>query len=99
MPNRTDPSPDTPVGLWRSFDDSDGQAASLVRIVEMNGRLEDLVIKLLPRKYHEANELCVKCDGEAKNQPITGMKIISNLQRDGNEYTGGQIFDPWSGNT
>jgi len=90
---------DSPVGLWKTFDDSDGQAASLVRIVEKEGRLEGQLIKLLPRKGHDINAVCSKCEGSLKNQPISGMKIVWEMQRSGDEYTGGKILDPFSGNT
>jgi len=88
----------SPIGLWRTFDDRDGQAASLVRIEDKGGILEGRVIKILPRPGHPTDALCEKCDGARKNQPITGMTIMWNMKRDGDEYAGGQIIDPDSGN-
>ena len=41
---------ETPVGIWRTYDDTDGQVASLVQIEEKNGLLEGRVLKILPRK-------------------------------------------------
>ena len=90
---------DTPVGVWRTFDDSDGQAASLVQIEEKNGLIEGHVVKLLPRKGHDVNAVCNKCEGTNKYQPIAGMKILWNMKRDGDKYMGGEIFDPDSANT
>ncbi len=88
----------SPVGLWRTFDDRDGQAASLVRIEEKAGVLEGRVIKILPRPGHHPDAICEKCDGTRKNQPITGMTILWGMRRDGDEYTGGEIIDPDNGN-
>src|ERR1035437_10107785 len=89
----------TPVGVWRTIDDSDGQAASLIQIEEINGLIEGRIVRLLPRKDHDVNAVCVKCVGEKKDQPIAGMRILWNMKRDGNEYVGGEIFDPNSANT
>jgi uncharacterized protein (DUF2147 family) len=88
----------SPVGLWRTYDDKDGQAASLVRIEDRGGILEGLVIKILPRPGHPADARCEKCDGARKNQPVTGMTILWDMRRDGDEYTGGRIIDPEDGN-
>jgi uncharacterized protein (DUF2147 family) len=41
--------------------------------------------------------LCDKCNGELKNQPILGMKILTGLEKDGNEWSGGKILDPKNG--
>lgn len=90
---------ETPVGVWRTYDDGDGLPASLVQIEERNGTLEGRVIKILPRPGHDVDAKCVKCDGDRKDQPITGMKIIWDMRPDGNEFTGGKIFDPDSGKT
>ena len=90
---------DTPIGIWRTFDDLDGQAASLVQIEENNGLIEGRIVKLLPRKGHEVNAVCNKCEGANKNQPIAGMKILWDMKRDGDKYIGGEIFDPDSANT
>jgi uncharacterized protein (DUF2147 family) len=89
----------SPVGLWRTYDDRDGQAASLVRIEDRGGILEGRVIKILPRPGHPADALCEKCDGARKNQPVTGMTILWGMKRDGDEYDGGQIMDPDNGKT
>ncbi|MHB8354758.1 MAG: DUF2147 domain-containing protein [Burkholderiales bacterium] len=89
----------SPVGLWRTFDDQDGQAASLVRIEDKGGSLEGRVIKILPRPGHPTDALCEKCDGARLNQPVTGMTILWNMKRIGDEYTDGWIIDPQNGNT
>jgi uncharacterized protein (DUF2147 family) len=90
---------DSPVGLWRTFDDGDGRAASLVQIEEKNGLLEGYVVNLLPRPGQIVDAKCDKCKGENKNKPIAGMKILWDMRRDGDEFSGGKIFDPDSGNT
>ena len=40
----------------------------------------------------------MSCDGEDKNKPIEGLVVIKGLNKKGNEYKGGKILDPKSGN-
>lgn len=89
----------TPAGVWRTYDDGDGLPASLVRIEERNGLFEGRVLKLLPRPGHDVNAKCTACEGDDKDKPIAGMRILWDMQRDGDEFSGGKIFDPDSGNT
>lgn len=85
----------TPVGLWKTVDDSSGQDKSLVRISEADGVLTGRVEKLLhPRK---ANPLCDKCRDDRHGKPITGLTIIEGLHRDGDVWNGGKILDPENG--
>ncbi len=87
----------SPVGLWRTFDDEDGQAASLVRIDTLDGMLEGRVVRILPRPGHPLDARCDECSGARKGQPVTGMVILWGMKRDGDEYSGGQILDPHNG--
>lgn len=92
-------SQETPVGTWKTIDDNDGLPAGIVRIEERNGLFEGHVVKILPRPGKDVNALCAKCEGENKNKPVTGMKILWDMKRDGDKFSGGKIFDPDSGNT
>ncbi len=89
----------SPVGLWRTFDDEDGQAASLVRIDNLGGVLEGRVVRILPRPGHPLDARCDECSGARKGQPVTGMVILWGMKQDGDEYDGGQILDPHNGRT
>lgn len=89
---------DTAVGLWRTVDDQTGKPKSLVRITENNGVLNGRVEKLFRGPDEEQNPVCDKCEDERKNQPITGMTIITGMKKDGAaSYSGGQILDPANG--
>ncbi|MDE2353800.1 MAG: DUF2147 domain-containing protein [Betaproteobacteria bacterium] len=89
----------SPVGLWRTFDDEDGQAASLVRIDNLGGVLEGRVVRILPRPGHPLDARCDECSGARKGQPVTGMVILWGMKQDSGEYDGGQILDPHNGRT
>jgi len=85
----------SPVGLWKTFDDKTGNARALVRIYEQDGKL----FGRIEQSFTPGAEtrVCVPCTDERKNQPIIGLLIVRKMQRDGNEYSGGDILDPESG--
>lgn len=87
----------SPVGLWKTIDDSSGQPRGVVRIREVNGRLEGTVEKGFPKPGEDQPPKCDKCDGARHNQPILGMTILWGLTKQGDEYQGGEILDPESG--
>ena len=87
----------TPIGLWKSIDDNTGKPTAIVRITEIEGRLQGRIEKIIPEPGESANPVCGECTGELKDQPIVGMIILSKLRHIGNEYTEGQILDPDNG--
>lgn len=93
---------DTPVGTWKTIDDSTHQPKSIVQITDSNGQLQAKIVKLLNRTPEAIakdgeHPLCKKCDGERKNQPIEGMTIMWGVSKDGDVWDGGKILDPKSG--
>jgi uncharacterized protein (DUF2147 family) len=88
----------SPAGLWRTIDDKTGKERSLIRITEASGVYEGKVEKLLNRQPDDdPDNLCRKCEGARKDQPVIGMTILWDLKRDGDQYTGGEILDPKNG--
>lgn len=88
----------SPIGLWRTIDDSTGQAKALIRITENNGELTGKIEKTFSPPGKAPITACTKCTDARKDQPLIGMVILSGLKRDGEEYSGGQILDPENGN-
>ena len=88
----------TPVGLWKTIDEDTNQAKSYVRITQTNGVLSGKVETILnPAKQ---KDICSKCDGELKEQPILGMTIITDVKaQDDGVWGGGEILDPTNGKT
>jgi uncharacterized protein (DUF2147 family) len=88
----------TPVGLWRTIDDDGKTEKSTVRITSAGGVLTGKVEHITdPAK---ADEKCIKCEDDRKDQPIVGMVIISGAKQDPEEadkWTGGKILDPAKG--
>ena len=89
---------DTPVGTWRTIDDDTGKAKSIVQIKDFDGTLQGKVVKVL-QSDQGPHPLCKDCTGERHNQPVEGMTILWGLERDGDQWSGGQILDPSNGKT
>ena len=87
----------SPLGLWKTIDDTTGEARGLVLIREVNGKYEGRIEKIFPKPGDEPNSKCDKCAGVRHDQPVIGMTILWNLTKQGEEYQGGQILDPENG--
>ncbi len=84
------------MGIWKTIDDGDGTAKSIVRIYKAtNGKYFGKIEKL----FKDENKLCTACEGANKNKPIKGMIIINNMEAKGDGLTGGTILDPNNGKT
>lgn len=93
---------DTPVGTWKTIDDTTHQPKSIVQITETDGELQAKVVKLLNRSAEDVakdgeHPVCDKCEGALKDQPIEGMTIMQGVRRHGEVWDGGRIVDPKSG--
>lgn len=88
-------SPSSPLGRWVTIDDDGAKATSIVEIQARGQKLYGKILQLInPR---EKDPRCTKCEGKRKNQPIVGMEIMWDLERDGDEWSGGYILDPDNG--
>ena len=43
------------------------------------------------------NAVCDLCEGENKGKKKLGLNILADLEKDGNEWSGGTILDPRNG--
>ena len=90
---------DSPVGRWRTVDDVTGKAKSIVTIWEENGKLYGRVQNLVDPDPKDPNPRCEDCTGDQKNKPVIGLRILWDLQKDGDGWSGGTILDPANGKT
>ena len=82
------------VGKWKTIDDKDGSAKSIVSVFKAtNGKYYGKIEKM----FKDSEKLCIECEGANKNQPILGMMIINNLIEKDTKLTGGTILDPKNG--
>ena len=84
----------SPVGKWRTVDDRTHQEKSTVRLTEVNGEVQGTVEVVFSPPSPNTHPICENCPGAFRDKPIVGMRIIWGLRKDGDEYTGGQVFDP-----
>lgn len=84
----------SPVGIWKNLDDTDGREKSHIEISESGGELKAKVIKLLPAATITK---CNACKGDKKGKDLVGMEILWGMKKSGKVWQGGQILDPKSG--
>ncbi len=89
----------TPVGIWKTIDDTTGKPSGLIRIVEHNGVLSGTIEKMLDPK-DKPDAVCDLCTDERKDKPILGMTILRNVKKhpsEAHKWDGGDILDPNNG--
>lgn len=87
----------SPVGLWRTIDDTSHQPRALVEISEADGTLSGRIVSLFRDPDEDPDPRCKKCPGPLRDKRVIGMQILSNLKRDDGAWSGGEILDPESG--
>lgn len=78
---------------WKTIDDRTGKPKGIIKIYEHEGELYGKVVKILEEGKEDA--ICTKCDGDLKDKPVLGMKIIKGAVAHKNgEWKGKHLFDP-----
>jgi uncharacterized protein (DUF2147 family) len=91
-------SADPAIGVWKTIDDKTNQPASLIKIEQVNGNLEGVIIKTFPQPNETPLVNCNLCKDELKDKPIIGLKIMTGLKQEKPGYwAGGKILDPENG--
>ncbi|WP_027078018.1 DUF2147 domain-containing protein [Maribacter antarcticus] len=86
----------TIIGQWETFDDKTKEKKAVIEIYKTNNLY---FAKIIENFIGENNALCENCKGQKKDKPIIGLVIIENIKKSDNEYSGGAILDPESGET
>lgn len=89
----------SPVGQWTTVDDVTGKPRSIVRIEEHDGIYDGYIEKVISVEGIVDDPLCVKCEGDKKNQPVAGLKFMWDMKADKDEFNSGKILDPKTGST
>jgi len=87
----------SPVGRWTTFDGATGKATSVVSIWEENGKLYGRKEKLIDPDPKDPVPRCDRCEGELNGKPLIGLRILWDLGKDGDAWSGGRILDPDNG--
>ena len=85
-------------GLWQKLDEQTGDPVGWFLFVERDGLYQGVIAKLFLRPEDPKNPICSSCRDDRKNQPLLGLPLVRDMQRDGLVYQGGNILDPRNGN-
>ena len=80
----------TPVGRWKTVDDVTGKVKSLVVIWEEHGNVFGMIEKIFDQSSTDPDPRCSHCQGELKNRPLIGLRILWDLKKDGTQWFGGR---------
>lgn len=82
----------SPIGYWKTIDDATGEAKSIVRVYEHEGKVYGRVMKVLTDPTAKAKI--------AGSPAIEGLDIIKDLKPAKNgKLEGGKVLDPKNGRT
>jgi uncharacterized protein (DUF2147 family) len=85
-------------GHWYTYDDDTGVLKSKVKIYVEENKLYAEICELYNTAHGYENPKCLPCPGERKNQRVIGMKVITGLEKEGDEWQGeNAILDPKEG--
>ena len=87
----------SPAGKWRTVDDATGKPKSVVRIWEENGKFFGNIEEILNGDPDNPQHICKHCAGDLKDKPEVGLRILWDMRKDGDEWSGGRILDPHNG--
>ena len=85
----------TIFGKWHSKNDKTGKIDSVIEIYEKEGKAFAKIIEVKDPKRQ--NAVCNMCEGKNKGKKILGLNILTGLEKDYEEWSGGTILDPRNG--
>jgi len=85
----------TIFGKWNSTNEETGNIDSIIEVYEKDGKAFAKVIEI--KGSTRKNAVCEKCEDENKNKPILGLNILTGLEENEDEWSGGNILDPRNG--
>ena len=74
-----------------------GKVKSVVRIWVENNKLYGRIQKIVDPDLKDKNPTCDDCTGDQKGKRVLGLRILWDLRKDGDGWSGGSILDPESG--
>lgn len=86
----------SPVGYWQVNNDA-GKKESIVKITSNNNVLEGIVVEAFNSSGEASNPICSACKGDLKDKPIKGLTILSHLTFSKDQWVGGQVLAPKTG--
>ena len=84
----------TIFGNWLSKN-KDGTIDSVIKVYKKDGKVVAKIIEIKDTTRQSA--VCELCEGRNKNKPILGLNILTGLEKQDDEWSGGTILDPRNG--
>lgn len=85
----------TIFGKWNTVNDETKEVDSVIEIYEKEGKAYAKILEITDPERQKA--VCEKCEGTNKNKPILGLEILTGLEKNDDEWSGGEILDPRNG--
>jgi uncharacterized protein (DUF2147 family) len=85
----------TIFGNWVSKNDETGKVDSVIEVYEKEGKAFAKIIEI--KNPDRKTAICDLCKGDNKDKPILGLNILTGLEKDDDEWSGGKILDPRNG--
>jgi len=82
------------VGLWKNVEPN---KVTMIRTYEEGGHLLGKVEKVLKNDVEDKEAMCLKCKDENKGKPMAGLRLIWDMRKEGDKWTGGKLLDPETG--
>ena len=83
------------MGKWKTIDDNEGVAKSVVEVYEIDGKVYGKVVEILNPEKQKVK--CVDCEGVDEDRPVIGMNIIKDMEFEDEAYRNGTITNPENG--
>ena len=88
----------SPEGRWKIVRDKSHQPVAIIKVFQQNGEFRGMIDEILSESAGKPSPRCQNCPGSLKGQPIEGLVIMQGLKREGDQFGGGHILDPDTGN-
>ena len=80
------------VGKWITYDIFDkSKEEAVVEIYEVRDELFIRIDSIIPEEHR--SDLCTRCEGTLKNEPIKGMKILKGARLKEGVWQGAKILN------
>ncbi|XOV92201.1 MAG: DUF2147 domain-containing protein [Bacteroidota bacterium] len=90
----------SPQGKWMTFNEATGAPLSIIQIHQntQTNSWEGKIDSIILQPNQGEHPICVNCPGDFNNKPVLGLLFLWNFQKSGDEWIGGKVLDPESGN-
>ncbi len=83
------------LGKWKTIDDNEGVAKSIVEIYEKDGKVYGKIIEIFNVEKQDVK--CIDCEGVDEDRRVLGMNIIKDMEFKDGAYRNGTITNPENG--